>query len=386
MSTPRRAHDGRAWALRLDTAGDGLRVAVKDLIDMAGLPTTAGCQAVAERAGPAADDAACLAGIRAAEASGEIRIVGKTTLHELALGITGVNLWAGTAVNPAAPDRVPGGSSSGSATAVAAGEADVALGTDTGGSVRIPAACCGIAGLKTTWGRIPTAGVRDLAPSLDTVGPMARDVAGLVAGMDLLEPGFAIDASHLGAPASIGRVRLSADGRVDGAVDAALAASGYEVVDIDLPGWQEAGEAALTALAAEAWLSIGGIVTTFPDQVGADVVARIREAEGVSAADLARARLVLERWRVTIGGRLARFDALALPTLLGPPPVLEEAGTIWKVRGLTTAVNAAGLPALALPLPAPELPVPASLQLIGPRWGEERLLALGLRIEAAAAA
>src|SRR3984957_20029938 len=159
---------------RYATSGAGVRLAVKDLIDMAGEPTTAGCRAVAERAVPAVRDAACLAGAREAGA----RIVGRTNLHELALGVTGVNLWSGTPVNPLDPTRVPGGSSSGSAVAVASGEADIAYGADTGGSVRIPAACCGIVGLKTTWGRIPLTGVRPLAPSLDTVGPMAADIAG----------------------------------------------------------------------------------------------------------------------------------------------------------------------------------------------------------------
>ena len=109
-------------------------------------------------------------------ARGEARFVGKTNLHELAYGISGINAAFGTPVNPLDPRRIPGGSSSGSAAAVAADEADVAYGTDTGGSIRIPAACCGIAGLKTTWGRISLDGVHPLAPSLDTVGPMARDV------------------------------------------------------------------------------------------------------------------------------------------------------------------------------------------------------------------
>src|SRR5207302_2690319 len=173
-----------------DTAGDGIRLAVKDLIDMEGVPTTAGCPAVADDAKPADRDARCLAGARAAGA----RIVGKANLHELAFGASGVNGWFGTPANPLDPALVPGGSSSGSAVAVATGEADVAYGSDTGGSIRIPAACCGVAGLKTTWGRIPLAGGRPLAPGLDTVGPMARDVAGLTAGMALLEPGFTVSA------------------------------------------------------------------------------------------------------------------------------------------------------------------------------------------------
>ena len=139
---------------RYETSGPGVRLAVKDLIDMVGEPTTAGCRAVAARAAPASRDALCLAGARADGA----RIVGRTNLHELALGVTGVNPWYGTPVNPLDPARVPGGSSSGSAVAVATGEADVAYGSDTGGSVRIPSACCGTAGLKTTWGRIPLEG------------------------------------------------------------------------------------------------------------------------------------------------------------------------------------------------------------------------------------
>ncbi len=134
---------------------------------MEGEPTTAGCRAVADRAVPAPRDAACMAGARAAGA----RIVGRTNLHELALGVTGINPWYGTPVNPLDPTRVPGGSSSGSAVAVAVGDADVAYGSDTGGSVRIPAACCGTAGLKTTWGRIPLDDVWPLSPSFDTVGP-----------------------------------------------------------------------------------------------------------------------------------------------------------------------------------------------------------------------
>src|SRR4051812_11778770 len=157
---------------------------------MVGLPTTGGCRALERRATPATKDAECLQEIRRREAAGEAWIVGKTNLHELAYGVTGVNEWFGTPTNPLDPRRLPGGSSSGSAVAVAVGDADVALGSDTGGSVRIPAGCCGIAGLKTTHGRIPLDGVWPLAPSLDTVGPMARDVAGLVLGMQLLEPAF----------------------------------------------------------------------------------------------------------------------------------------------------------------------------------------------------
>src|SRR5438045_47558 len=189
---------------RLDIGGTGPRLAVKDLIDMQGVPTTAGCRAVADEAKPAERDAACMAGARAAG----VPIVGKTNLHELAFGASGVNHAFGNPVNPLDPSRVPGGSSSGSAVAVATGEADVAYGSVTGGSVRIPSACCGSAGLKTTHGRVSLEGVWPLSVSLDTIGPMARDIAGLVLGMQLLEPGFSADVE----PATrIGRFRLAAD-------------------------------------------------------------------------------------------------------------------------------------------------------------------------------
>src|SRR5436190_1706527 len=129
---------------KLDTAGDGVRLAVKDLVDVEGVPTTAGCRAVERTAAPAAADAPCLAGARAAGA----RIVGKANLHELAVLPIGTNPWFGTPVNPLDPELIPGGSSSGSAVAVATDEADVAIGSDTGGSVRVPSTCCGVRGRR----------------------------------------------------------------------------------------------------------------------------------------------------------------------------------------------------------------------------------------------
>src|SRR5437588_5049334 len=188
-----------------------------------------------------------MAGARAADA----RIVGKANLHELAFGATGVNPWYGTPENPLDPSLVPGGSSSGSAVAVATDEAEVAYGSDTGGSVRIPSACCGTAGLKTTHGRISLEGVWPLALSLDTVGPMARDVAGVVLGMQLLEPGFEV--AEL-APTTVGRYRLpNTDPEIDAAIGRALAAAELEVVDIDLPGWMKAFTDNGIILIAEAW-------------------------------------------------------------------------------------------------------------------------------------
>jgi amidase len=361
---------------RFDTTGPGVRLAVKDLIDMEGVPTTAGCRAVADEAVPAAADAACLAGARAAGA----RIVGRTNLHELALGVTGVNPWYGTPKNPLDHRLVPGGSSSGSAVAVATGEADVAYGSDTGGSVRIPSACCGTAGLKTTWGRIPLTGVWPLSPSFDTVGPMARDVAGLEVGMALLEPGFVADD---GAPRRVGRIRVEADPLIDAAIDGALAATGWEVVDIDVPQWHEATAAGGILLVAEAWQTDRELVARHPGKVGDDVVGRLRLGASLDDRALRRARAARQAWRAALTEVFGTVDVVATPTLTVFPPLLEGGEELLMAR-CTLPVNLAGVPALALPVPTSG-PLPASIQLVGPDGSEEALLGAGRLLEAAVA-
>jgi len=366
------------WITRFDppaAGSDGLvRVAVKDAIDMAGVITTAGCAAVRDRAIPAATDALCLAGVRAAGAF----IVGKTTLTELCVSPVGDNAVFGTPVNPAAPDRIPGGSSSGSAVAVAGGEADVGLGTDTGGSVRIPAACCGIVGLKTTWGRVPTTGVCPLSPSLDTVGPLARDVAGVVTGMRLLEPGFTVAPR----PARrIGRLRIDGvDAAVEGAVDAALDAAGILVREVRLPGWDATYDAFGTIVVGELWRAHRRLLDA--EGVGAFVNHGLHAGRAVEADRLAVAMSARATWRSVVAAALGEVDVLALPTLVAPPPLVSDfAG--FPLTLLTAPFNLAGVPALAMPVPSPGFPVPVSLQLVGPVGGEDLLCATGLAIERA---
>jgi amidase len=359
----------------------GPRLAVKDLIDVVGVPTTAGSRAVAETAGPASRDAACLVGARAAGAI----IVGKANLHELAYGGAGFNEWFGTPVNPLNPALLPGGSSSGSAVAVADGEAEVAYGSDTGGSVRIPSAFCGITGLKTTHGRISLDGVWPLAPSLDTVGPMARDVAGVTTGMALLEPGFRMAA----APAArIGRIRpdgFEVDPLIDAAIDAALAASGLHVSEVDLPGWLPARETCGVLLDFEAAESNRALLAdpAVRALIGPNVLARLTEAEAVTLEDVRGARGTQPGWRAAMAVALrASGGLLALPTVpFFPPPLAAAAG--MHFTAFTNPVNLAGFPALALPVPSSG-PLPASLQLIGPPDSEELLLATGAVIERAA--
>jgi amidase len=365
---------------RLEHGTGAIRLAVKDLIDIAGVPTTAGSRAVAEAAEPAGADAACMAGARSAGAA----IVGKVNLHELAYGASGVNQHFGTPVNPLDPDRVPGGSSSGSGVAVAGGDADVAFGSDTGGSIRIPAAFCGITGLKTTHGRVSLDRVWPLAPSLDTVGPMAVDVAGVAAGMMLLEPGFTLDALPA---ARIGRIRpagIDVDPDIDAAIDVALARSGLEVIEVDLPGWPAARDAVGVILDSEAAESNRMLVDDLarPDLLGADVRARLAGGAAITAAQVASARAFQTAWRTAMTKVLRGVDVLALPTAMFYPPLCSEAAG-RPYTALTNPVNLSGFPALALPVPSAQQ-LPASLQLIGPPSSEALLLRTGAIVEASA--
>lgn len=364
------------WILRMDEPGTGPRVAIKDLIDVAGTPTTAGCAVVARQAEPAARDAACMAGLREAD----VAIVGKANLHELACGGTGVNPHFGTPVNPFDPECIPGGSSSGSAVALANGEVDIALGSDTAGSIRNPSACCGTAGLKTTWGRISLDGVWPLAPSLDTVGPMARDVAGVIEGMALLEPGFAAAASP--SPV-IGRVRVAdIDPVIDAAVDAALAACEVEVVEIELPGWDAAGAAGFVVMFHELWVVDRDLYEEDAGGLGDDIVERMEEGREISFAAYDEARAQRDEWRAELAVAFERAPVLAWPTLAMFPTRLDEPFPNTRRTGLP--VNHAGHPSLALPVPTGDQ-FPASIQLVGPDMSEDLLCATGLVVEAAAA-
>jgi amidase len=362
-------------------AGSGPTLAVKDLIDLVGVPTTAGSRPVADVATPAAADAPCMAGARAAGA----RIVGKANLFELAYGASGVNEWFGTPTNPLDPALVPWGSSSGSAVAVADGDAEIAYGSDTGGSIRIPSAFCGTTGLKTTFGRIPLEGVWPLAVSLDTVGPMARDVAGVTRGMALLEPGFTVAD---GPARTVGRLRLpgvAIDPAVDAAVDRLLAVAEVDVVELVVPAWPEAFRSASAILAAEAVASNRAILDdpVRRARLGAMVADRFRTGAELTADDLRTARAFRSEWHDLLARLFERVELLALPTVAFFPPRLDEAANS-RYTELTNPINLAGLPALALPAPT-DGRLPASIQLVGPWDAEAVVLATGTTVESAAA-
>lgn len=355
--------------------GDGPTVAVKDLIDMAGLPTTCASRPVTERARPASADAACVASVRANGG----RIIGKTNLHELAFGGTGINEFTGTPTNPLDPTRIPGGSSSGSAVALATGEADVALGTDTGGSVRTPSACCGTVGLKTTFGRIPLDGVHPLAPSLDVVGPMATSVAGVATGMALLESGFA----PAGSPAGrIGRYRLpGTDPGIEDAIDDALASAGVPLRDVDLPGWQRAYDASTVIAFVEALEVNADLVRDHVDELTPAVRARFERSATFTAEELRTARSFVDPWRAELDAVLADTAIVAMTGILDEPPPLTDPLRL-DTRMPNVPLNLSGHPAIVLPVERPGH-LPTSLQLFGRMGDEELVVATAAAIEAA---
>lgn len=357
--------------------GDGaLTVAVKDTIDIAGLPTKAGSRSL-EAATPAAAHADV---VRAVLEAG-CRIIGKTALHEFAYGMTGVNAWSGTPVNPHFPALIPGGSSSGSAAAVAAGLVDFAIGTDTGGSIRLPAACCGVYGLKPTFGRVSRRGVMPAESSLDCVGPMAASMEALAAGMTAMDPTFTPEAPRTAAPV-LGTLPVAAEPAVLSAVARAVAAAGAVARPVELPSLVAAFNAGLTVINAETWAACGRYLDT--GMVGADVAARLAKAAETTAADLAAAEEVRARFTAEVDRALDGVDALALPTLPGFPMALDEAlaGRVdLRASALVRPFNLSGHPALSIPLP-PADGRPVSLQLVGRKGGDAALCAVGQQIAA----
>jgi amidase len=385
----------RYWPPRKESGS--LRLAVKDLIDMKGVVTTAGSHYVAETSQPATSDAVCLMIARARN----VQIVGKTNLSELAVAPSGVNDFFGTPRSPLNKhsDLIPGGSSCGSAVAVANGLTDIAFGTDTAGSIRVPAACCGIVGLKTTFGLVSLQGVFPVEPKhLDTVGPMAKDVDHVVQGMDLLQNGFvaryraAVAAKPSAKKIRIGRLYLTGtDPKVDQAVDEALVRAQFEIVPLDQAfkeKWDQAKRDGNTLAAAGVWISDGKF---FDKLIG--VSARTKAIIALGGFDfVTNYQGALRRqaaWQQALHETFEQVDFIALPTLQKLPPKIPTAATaafneaqILNLQN-TVPVNFAGNPALAVPIPLSDKILPAtSLQLVGPRLSEADLLNAGRLVEA----
>jgi amidase len=370
-----------------------LRLAVKDNIDMKGVVTTAGSGFFSQTHQPAEKDAACLAIARRRK----VQIVGKTNMTEFAISPSGMNEYFGTPVNPLKRSLIPGGSSSGNAVAVASGMADVAFGTDTAGSNRVPAACCGIVGLKTTFGLIPIQGVYPVEPHLDTVGPMGKDIDHTVQGMDLLQEGFA--AKYAAAKAAkptagsirVGRLKLkSTDPKIDQAIDDALAKTGFQVVELDeslSDKFEQAKKDGTTVAAAGAWISDGRFEFALGVAARTKSVIQYGQINYTTGYRSALARR--SAWQRTLSKVFEKVDLIALPTLQKTTPGLPLLNLrigimeahLLQVQN-TVAVNFAGNPALAVPVPLRGAKTPpTSLQLIGPRLAEADLLNAGRLVE-----
>src|ERR1700676_1745629 len=374
-----------------------LRLAVKDLIDIKGVVTTAGSEYVATTSPPASQDAKCLELAR----ERNVQIVGKTNLTEFAATVSGKNEYFGTPRNRLDGKHkfIPGGSSSGSAVAVETGMADVAFGTDTDGSIRLPAACCGVCGLKTTFGLVPIKGVFPISPKhLDTVGPMAKDMTHLVQGMGLLQRGFAaryesaVAAKPSAKDIRIGRLYIDgADPAIDKALDDALAAKRFKVIKLNQAfktKWDQAQKDGKTVALADIWFND----QKYTDKKGVSGTAKavINQGEREYTNNYKDALKRQAAWQHDLRRVFEKVDFIALPTLQKLPPKFPFFGTsvVFELQVFntqnTTAVNFSGNPALAMPIPMPAegktVPV-TSLQLVGPRLSEAELLNAGRLIE-----
>ncbi len=378
----------------------GIPIAVKDIVDTAGITTTMGSRHFSSNV--PTRDAEVVARLREAGAV----VVGKTTTHEFAFGPTGDRAANGPCGNPYDPTRMAGGSSAGSAAAVGAGLVPLAVGTDTGGSVRIPAALCGAVGIRPSMGTVPTDGVFPLSWSLDTVGVIANDVAGTAVGWRVLSGASApLPASGASAalPASppvetlrIGLVTGAWFERLDDVVRArfeglarTLTSRAAAVEPVAVPDAAELRELYATVQLVEALAIHQDRIASAPELFDPEVLHRLQAATDVAAVGYAIGLRQLAELRATAAGRLKGFDVLLLPTVpvLAPPLGVRDAdiGGGWtSPRDALLAHNALwgvlGLPAISIPIPNPG-GLPVGAQLVGFPGGDSQLLAIAGTIE-----
>jgi aspartyl-tRNA(Asn)/glutamyl-tRNA(Gln) amidotransferase subunit A len=382
--------DGGPWvrqreAARADAVAGGrpagpldrMLVGVKDLVAVAGLPLGAGTRARAD-APPEPRDAPVVERLRAAGAV----VAGTVALHEIAFGVSGINDQVGFPTHPVDAERIPGGSSSGSAVAVADGSCDIAIGTDTGGSIRIPAALCGVVGFKPSRGRYPLDGVLALSPTLDHVGLLARTV-GAIAATDLAltgevprivpEPRLGVDRAGL----------ETASDPVAAAIENALRVlrdRGYTLVDVT---WPDAGrilEVSTTILLAEAAVVHRTLHESrrYRDRLGTDVAARLTTGAALAADDHRAACGEARGIEATVRATLDAVDAVIGPAVPIVAPAIAAARADRELArqlvGGTRLGNLTGVPALTVPVSSASTDLPVGLQLIAASDG----LALGV--------
>ena len=371
----------------------GIPMSLKDLVDQRGVPTTAGSHVTPRT--PASADAPVTARLRRAGAV----LVGKCNLHEFAFGTTSEESAFGAARNPTDPSRSPGGSSGGSAIAVATGMSLASIGTDTGGSIRIPAAACGIVGLKPGLGEISCDGVVPLSRTLDHVGPLAKTVADAAVvysavtgdGVPGLERPRPINGIRIGVLGGYFTARLEPD--IAALVDAArerLAAAGVSLEEVALAHADTIAPVYLTIVLAEAAVYHGETLERMPERYSPGVRQRLEAGRYVLAEDYLRALRGRDVLRAIVDGALGAYDALLAPTLpieapvIGTPAVTID-GVAEPVRNLmlrlTQPFNVTGHPAISIPCGTTTAGLPAGLQLVGKHGLTPELLSIALACE-----
>jgi aspartyl-tRNA(Asn)/glutamyl-tRNA(Gln) amidotransferase subunit A len=377
----------------------GLPLGIKDMIDVAGVATTAGSKFFSEST-PAEDASAVLR----LKLSGGV-IMGKTNTHEIALGVTGVNPHFGAVRNPWDLTHITGGSSSGSAAAVASGMCLAAIGTDTGGSIRIPAALCGVVGLKPTYGRVSTRGVVPLSWNLDHVGPLTHTVGdaalmlSVMAGFDPHDPASVNTAMedtlayieegvrNWRVALAVGEFFEDSDPEVLSAVDKAAQIFkdlGARVEKVDMSWLKELALANGQMTQADGAAFHRERLKDHPEWFGEDVLQRLRNGAALSSSEYVSARRVQAEGRRRFEMFFEKFDILLLPTTPMSAPPIEDTDALDAARQLTkftSAFNLTGLPGLSVPCGFTEKGLPLGLQIVSKHWGETKVLQAGYAYE-----
>jgi aspartyl-tRNA(Asn)/glutamyl-tRNA(Gln) amidotransferase subunit A len=372
----------------------GLPIGLKDNIDTAGIRTTHGSGHFLHNV--PAEDAPAARRLREAGAV----LVGKLTMHEYAYGATSQNEHTGICRNPWDLTRIPGGSSGGSGAAVAADEVIASLGTDTGGSVRIPGSVNGVVGLRPTFGRVPTRGIFPIAVTFDTCGPLARHaidcarILSVIGGYDPADPTSeqhpaedvaagidrGIDGLRVGVPR--GFFFEECDPEVEALVRAGadqLAALGAKVEEIDLPGAERTHEYVSTITRSDALALHRERVARQPELFGAEVLRRLRTAESLTGADYSEARDRGRAWQRQVANLFAGgIDIVLAPTACVPAPPADDSGDVIEATRLMTkltyAWSLAQVPAVSVPVGFTRAGLPVGMQLAAARWQDATLL------------
>ena len=380
----------------------GIPIAIKDLFDVQGIRTTIGSKFFADHT--AAEDAFVVEKLRE---SGAL-INGKTNTHEIALGITGNNPHYGTARNPWNPERIPGGSSSGSAIAVATGMALGALGTDTGGSIRIPASLCGLVGFKPTRGRVSTRGVFPLSWNLDHVGPLAKCVKDAAAIMQVISVYDAIDPSsikmltgdYLGhliddmegrrIAIGVGEFIETSDSEVLAAVQEAVnvfkKTLGCKVEKVNVDWMRDAALANKTMTQADGAAVHRDRLKEHPEMFGDDIRRRLEDGAKTTSTEYILARRTQAEIQKRCELFFESYDYLIVPTTPIAAPTIEGHDAVEQAGRLTrftAPFNLTGLPALSIPCGFTNEGLPIGLQIIARAWGDAKVLNAGYAYEQA---